>query len=217
MSRHCGSFTALAALTVCTLVARPAAAQVAARYTGIATFASVDAAALGVTRPASVGLSVTSDQYAGQAGLGVGGGSLLGFAGVGQYSWSIGGGYAQTLATGKLGSAIYSSIGGELVGGYRRFSGAYNGGALNLTVPLALTFGDPNRPLLKGPSLALYAAPYAAAGGSGRANYALGVGAGARVSLGRFAVEFMYRDFSAQRRWQWLDVSTLGVSYRLGR
>ena len=64
--------------------------------------------------------------------------------------------------------------------------------------------------------MALYAAPYAE-GGSEKANYALGVGAGTRLSFGRLAVEFMYRDFGARRRWDWLDVSMLGVSYRLGR
>ena len=217
MSRRSGSFAALTALTICTLVARPAEGQLAGRFSGIPTFAAVDAAALGVTRPASVGLAVGNTQYAGQAGFGVGGGSLLGFAAAAKYSWSIGGGYAQTLATGELGSAIHTSAGAEVVGGYRRFAGGYNGGAVNLTVPLALTFGDPNRALREGPSLALYAGPYAEAGGSAKANYALGVGAGARLGFGRFAVEFMYHDLGARRRWNWVDFSTLGVSYRLGR
>jgi hypothetical protein len=216
MSGRAGFFAALTALVICTLVPRPAGGQLAGRNSGIPTFAAVDAAALGVTRPASVGLSVGDTQYAGQAGFGVRGGSLLGFAAAAKYSWSIGGGYAQTLATGELGSAIHTSIGGELVGGYRHSSGGLDGGALNLTVPLALTFGDPNRPLREGPSLALYAAPYAE-GGSEKANYALGIGAGTRLSFGRLAIEFMYRDFGARRRWDWLDVSMLGVSYRLGR
>ena len=77
MSRRTGSFAALAALTICTLVARPVGGQLAGRNSGIPTFAAVDAAALGVTRPASVGLSVGDTQYAGQAGFGVGGGALL--------------------------------------------------------------------------------------------------------------------------------------------
>jgi hypothetical protein len=200
------------------LVATPVAGQIAGRLTGIATFAPVDAAALGVTRPASVGLFAGPYSLVGAAGLGAGTGALRGFVGGFDGEWSVGVGYARTLATGQLGSAIHTSIGGELVGGNRHSTrSSFNAAAANVTMPLGLTFGDPNRPLLSGPTLAIYIAPYAEAGLATDASYALGVGTGARLSLGRFAVELMVRDFDPGRRWdQRFGLITLGFNYRLG-
>jgi hypothetical protein len=197
------------------LVAKPVAGQLAGRLTGFATFAPVDAAALGVTRPASVGLFAGA-QFVGAAALGVGSGALRGFVGGNEGEWSFGGGFAQTLATGQLGSAIHTSIGGELVGGYRRFTRSFNAAGANVTMPFGLTFGDPNRPFLNGPALAIYIAPYAETGVFREASYALGVGTGARLSLGRFAVEVMVRDFDPRRRWERFGLITLGLNYRLG-
>jgi hypothetical protein len=203
----------MAAASMMALVAKPVAGQ-RGRLSGSATFAPVDAAALGVTRPASMGLFVGEAQYVGAAGLGVGNGALRGFVGRSASDWSFGGGYARTLATGQLGSAIHTSIGGELVGGYRHY--ARSSAAANLTMPLGLTFGDPNRPFLRGPSFAIYIAPYAETGVTRAPSYALGAGAGTRFSLGNFALELMVRDVGPSRRWEKFGFPTLGLNYRLG-
>jgi hypothetical protein len=221
------SVAAVAAASMIALGAKPVAGQLAGRLSGFATFAPVDAAALGVTRPASVGLFVGEEIF-GAAGLGVGHGALRGFVGGVPREWSLGAGYAQTLVTGQRGSAIHTSIGGELVAGFRRSTlSRYNAAAANVTIPFGLTFGDPNQPRLNGPSLAIYVAPYAETGitrvaryaetGVTRdASYALGVGTGTRLSLGRFAVELMFHDFDPRRRWEKFGLITLGLNYRLG-
>src|SRR5206468_250408 len=203
-----------------------------------ADFAPVDAAALGVARGASVGVFVGSNGYAAGGGPGIAGGALRGFVAAGVYQWSVGAGYARTLVNRQVVGVFHTTIGGELVGGYR--NDAYRprrSGALNLTVPLGLTLGDANRRLLAGPSLAIYLAPFAEAGLTHRTNYsgcvqrascppdfspalahALGVGAGTRISIGRFATEFMARNLGHPHNFRWADLAyaTLGISYRLG-
>ncbi len=142
---------------------------------------------------------------------------MRGFVGGADGEWSVGVGYARTLATGQLGNAIHTSIGGELVGGNRHATrSSFNAAAANVTMPFGLTFGDPNRPLVSGPTLAIYAAPYAEAALASDASYALGVGIGARLSLGRFAAELMVRDFDPGRPWDRFGLITLGFNYRLG-
>ena len=215
-SRVCRSIEVAAAASMMALVAKPAAGQLAGRLSGLGTFAPVDAAALGVTRPASVGLFAGAFSLVGAAGLGFDKGALRGFVGGFEGDWSFGAGYARTLAIGQLGNAIHTSIGGELVGAYRRFARSSGAVAANATMPFGLTFGDPNGPFLEGPSLAIYVAPYAETAVTRDASYALGVGTGTRLSLGRVAVELMIRDFDPRRRWERLGLITLGLNYRLG-
>jgi hypothetical protein len=227
------------ALTFSLAISTSAAAQIAGTANEVAQFAPVDASALGVTRGASIGLSAGNTEYVVNGGVGLGGGSLRGFVGAHREALSLGAGFAQTFAARPLTSGIHASVGGQLVGGYQynRY-GPHNSAALNLTIPLALTLGDANRPAIEGPSLALYAAPYAELGMMHTYTFdcpvptqcslddkglggiaAAGIGAGTRASFGRFALEIMLRDFfSRDLHWQKGGGSgTLGLSYRLGQ
>ena len=103
-SRVCRSIAVAAAASMMALVAKPAAGQLAGRLSGLGTFAPVDAAALGVTRPASVGLFAGAFSLVGAAGLGFDKGALRGFVGGFEGDWSFGAGYARTLAIGQLGT-----------------------------------------------------------------------------------------------------------------
>jgi hypothetical protein len=222
------------------LLSTSAAAQITGTSTEVTRVAPVDASALGVTRGASLGLSVGDAEYVLGAGFGLADGSLRGFLGGEQGRWSLGAGYARTVTAHRVGRGMQSSVGGELVVGYRydRYS-PHNSAAVGLTIPFALTFGDGNRPSIEGPSIAIYAAPYLEAGmmhpnaisacappftcpsyrdkGMGAVS-AMGVGAGSRISFGRFAFELIMRDFVDRNfRWDGGHGAALGLSYRLGR
>lgn len=113
---------------------------------------------------ASVGLFVSSSQYTVGGGIGVAGGALRGYAGgipgERRSRWALGAGYARSIATRELAGPLRGVIGGELLAAVRHtFYAPHEVAAIGLTVLLGLSVGDPS-----GPSLGLYATPYAEAG-----------------------------------------------------
>lgn len=224
----------LAGTSVLALVpSRSAIAQLAGRSTGAAIFSPVDASALGVSRLSSVGLSLTDAEFVVGGGLGMAGGSLRGYAGTGNFAWSTGLGYSSTFVRRSLANGLlHGTIGGQLTGGYRHRSYSDDAGALNMTIPVGLPAGDPNEK-----SLMVYAAPYAELGAeqsrvgscyynasctepawARKATEGVGVGLGARASVGRFAIGAFARDVGGRRHLlqDWTIVS-LGLSFQLGK
>ena len=214
------------------LPSRSAIAQVIGSSTGAAIFSPVDASALGVSRLAGVGLSITDAEFVVGGGLRMAGGSLRGYAGGGNFAWSTGLGYSSTLVRRSLaGGFLHGTIGGEVTGGYRHRSYSSNAGALNMTIPVGISVGDPD-----GKSLMVYGAPYAELGvaqvrvgycsyngtcnqpaWARRAMSAAGVGVGARASVGRFAIGAFARDVGGRGYLlqEWTIVS-VGLSFQLG-
>ena len=212
-------------------------AQIFGYRSGAMDFAPVDAAALGDTLRASIGLFAGSNEYVGAAGIGLAGGALRGYVGglsaYRGYRGLLAAGYARTLAARTLAGPIHGTIGGELAGGYRHLEYApHDAGGLHLTAPIGVSLGDPS-----GASLGFYAAPYAESGllrqfdsvpgcTTGRC-YALGgvvlqnaagLGAGLRLSFGRLAAEL--RIFDVIRRggaFYYGDGGSIGFTYRLAR
>src|SRR5689334_16221132 len=82
------------ACIIAVLSPRPAPGQLAGTRSNVTSFAPVDATALGVTRPASIGLFANVDQYTGEAGFGLGNGAMRGFLAGSSYHWSVGAGFA---------------------------------------------------------------------------------------------------------------------------
>lgn len=219
------------------LLTSTAGAQIAGTPSSAARLAPVDASALGVTRGSSIGVSADGDELVLQGGPGIAGGSLRGLLGVSEGSLStLGAGYARTLA-GSVMTGIRGTIGGELVGGFRfDLNGTNNDYGLHLTIPAALTFGDPNR--LRAPALALYAAPYAELGSTysyiprqctpypcfpydarNLAAFATGLGFGTRLSFGKFAADLLIRDYFGRDHPGQATITdaTLGIDYRIGK
>ena len=211
---------------------RSAIAQLAGSSTGAAVFSPVDASALGVSRLSSIGLSVTDAEFVVGGGLAMAGGSLRGYAGGGDFAWSTGLGYSSTLVRRSLAAELlHGTVGGQFTGGYRHRSYISDAVALNMTIPVGISVGDPD-----GKSLMLYAAPYAELGvehlrvgycsynGSctepawaRRASEAAGVGLGARASVGRFAIGAFARDVGGRRHLvPDFTVVSLGLSVQLG-
>ena len=206
------------------LVSPTAEAQIAGTPSGAARLGPVDASALGVTRAASVGSSIIESEWLVHGGFGFAGGSLRALFGRSSSEWSAGAAYARTLAGSEVIKGLHGTIGGELIGGFRynRYGPSHDDGGLHLTIPAALTFGDPNRPLIEGATLALYVAPYAELGSAysylprqcappapcsnsydirhDLAAFATGFGVGTRASFGRFALDLMMRDAIARKR-----------------
>lgn len=227
---------AVGAVALTLTVSAPARAQIHGVHSGAVDFAPVDAAALGDTLQASVGLFGASDRLTAAAGAGVRGGAVRGYVGGllgdSETSWSVGAGYARTLASRDVAGPLHGTFGAELVGGFLHAEGApQNAGAVRLTLPVGLTLGDPS-----GWSLGVYAAPYAESALdrqwhttsgcnfvcynlSGVALHsALGVGTGLRLSLGRLAAELIIRDMLApDLRYERAGEGELGFTYRIGR
>jgi hypothetical protein len=198
--------------------------QVVGSFSGAGVHSPVDASALGVTRPASVGLtSGDASPYSAFATFGVAHGALGVYAGaVGNHvgRWVAGAGYAQTFLSREPISRLHATLGGQLVAGFRHERyGVRDAGSLDLTIPVGLALGHPDAY-----SFAVYAAPYAAVGvgrewyasdcrdycyalGGNKGMGAAGVGMGARISLNRFALS----GFMPSRRFL-----SLSVSVRLG-
>ena len=193
-------------------------------------FSPVDASALGVSRLSSVGLSVTDAEFVLGGGLGMASGSLRGYAGGSSLGWSTGLGYASTFVRRSLADGLlHGTIGGQLTGGYRHRTYASQAGALNMTIPIGISVGNPD-----GNSLALYAAPYAELGveryrlrhcpngscittvGGAETMHAAGVGLGIRGSLGRFAIAIFGQDWGIPRHVVQGSSVTLGFSFQLG-
>jgi hypothetical protein len=212
---------------------RSAIAQLGDRSNGAALFSPVDASALGVERLSSVGLSLTDAEFVAGGGLRMRGGALRGYAGGGAFAWSTGLGYSTTFVRRSLASGLlHGTVGGQVTGGYRHRSYAMDAGGLNMTIPVGVTVGNPDRR-----SLALYAAPYTELGvehfrirscpvngacgattGKVESVYAAGMGMGMRASLGRFAVGIFAQDFGGRRRWiQSTSIMTIGFSMQLGQ
>ncbi|HEY2375185.1 MAG TPA: hypothetical protein VGH98_04365 [Gemmatimonadaceae bacterium] len=213
-------------------------AQITGTSTGAAIFAPVDASALGVTRGASMALGVGGSLLMGAGGVGFAGGALRGFLSSNfehSPSLDIGAAFSRTFVRQQLLSGVQTSIGGQAVAGYLHEGYPRNAAALNLTIPLALTLGDGNGAA----SLAVYAAPYGEVGMLHRYNFvrctssptcpyfrvrgmgavaSSGLGAGTRMSVGRFAIELMVRDFVGREfRRQYGGEGELALTYRLGK
>lgn len=235
-SRRVLVVVAAASAFVLTSSAR-ANAQLAGYHSGSVNFAPVDAAALGDTLPASVGLFATANEYVAAGGVGAAAGALRGYAGgyPGYYGvrWTLGAGYARTFTARDLAGPLYGSFGSELIVGFRHMDRApRDAGALRLTAPLGVSLGDPS-----GASLGIYAAPYAESAVMRRLvvpsncaspchvtftdvglQSAVGVGAGLRIALGRLSAELMFHDVGPSSRRPYLgDESAIGFTYRLGR
>lgn len=212
------------------LPSRSAIAQLGGRSTGAAMFSPVDASALGVSRLSSVGLSLTDAEFVLGGGLRMAGGSLRGYAGGSSYGWSTGLGYASTFVRRSLAAGLlHGAIGGQLTGGYRHRTYSSVAGALNMTIPIGISAGDPD-----GNSLTLYAAPYAELGferyrlrhcpngsclstvGEAETVHATGVGLGVRGSLGRFALAIFGQDWGIPGHLVQASSVTLGFSFQLG-
>lgn len=233
------SVAILGAASACILfVTASAHAQLSGRHAGTGVFSTVDEAALGDTLLASVGLFVSSDQFTAGGGIGLAGGALRGYAGgVAGHSgarWSLGAGYARSIATRQLAGPLRGVIGGEVLAAVRHTPYApHEAAAIGLTAPLGLSVGDPS-----GLSLGLYATPYAEEGatrqwvrapcGQGLVCYtlgdvglthAVGVGAGMRLSFGRFSAGIMFADMLRTSRQQafYPGEAAIGLTYRLGR
>ena len=211
-------------------------AQLSGRHVGGSGFSTIDEAALGDTVLSSVGFFLGAHEYTAGGGIGAAGGAFRGYAGTaaetGGKEWSVGAGYARSLATRELPGQIHVTLGGELLGGVRHTPVApREAGAIDMTVPLGLSFGSPS-----GPSLGFYAAPYAEAGagrqwvnapcgqglqcstlGDVGLTHALGVDAGIRMAFGRFSAGFMLLDVLERGRWPF-DVGggVIGLTYRIG-
>lgn len=223
----------VAASVVTGVPLRSAIAQLAGSSTGAAIFSPVDASALGASRLSSVGLSLTDGEFVVGGGLGMAGGSLRGYAGGGNFAWSTGVGYSSTFVRRSVANGLlYGTIGGQLTGGYRHWSYTSDAGALNMTIPIGISLGDPD-----GKSLMVYAAPYAELGldksrvrycsyngtctepaWARRAMEGAGVGLGVRVSAGRFAIGAYTRDFGGRRHLlPNMTIVALGLSFQLGK
>ena len=225
-----------AACTLLLLLPMRTQAQLTGRHIGGTGFATIDEVALGDTVLASVGFFLGASEYTAGGGIGVAGGALRGYAGGADNSrgqWSVGAGYARSLATRELPGRIYLAAGAELLGGLTHIRGAtHEAGSIDLTAPLGLSFGNPS-----GPSLGFYAAPYAEAGlgrqlvnapcaqglqcsalGGVGLSQALGLDAGIRVSFGRFSAGFMLRDV-LERGPRPFEVGdgVIGLTYRIGQ
>lgn len=211
-------------------------AQLSGQHAGAGGLSTVDEAALGDARLASVGLFLGSNDYIAGGGIGLAGGALRAYAGgVPQRRgarWTAGVGYARSIATRELTGPIRGIVGGELLGrvGHTPFA-PHEAAAISLTAPVGVSFGVPS-----GQSLGLYAAPYAEAGvvrrwvpapcaqglicqtlGDVGSTHALGIGAGMRLSFGRFSAGILFGDV-LERGPRLVDVgdTRLGFTYRLG-
>ena len=241
MSRLPRILTVLGAVSAASLVPLTAVrAQIYGVHSGAVDLMTVDAAALGDTVKSSVGL-FASNELTVAGGVGVLGGSLRAYVGSQPNRFGIpyvlGAGYARTLAAHDLLGPLHGVIGAELVGGFRHETNRpHEAGALNLTIPAGLSFGNPS-----GTSLGFYAAPYVESGlmrfwqsvpgpctpysgcdyqlSDTRLQSVAGVGLGGRAALGRFSLELLFRDV----RWKGGRLlatggeSELGLTYRLGR
>ena len=233
------SMTILGVASACILgVTASAHAQLSGRHAGAGLFSTVDEAALGDTLLASVGLFVSADNYTAAGGIGVAGGALRGYAGgIGGprgVRWSLGASYARAIATRQLAGPLRGVIGGELLGAVRHtFYAPHEAAAIGLTAPVGLSLGDPS-----GPSLGVYATPYAETGvvrpwvsapcgqsypcytlGDVGLTHALGVGAGMRLSFGRLSAGIMFADMlrTSRRHLFYPGDAAIGLTYRLGR
>jgi hypothetical protein len=214
-----------------------ARAQFYGTHSGAVDLATVDASALGDTLRSSLGL-FAADQWVIAGGVGVLGGSLKGYLGsdpnrVG-FPYALGVGYARTIAAHVLVGPLHGAIGTELVAGFRHEPYApRDAGALNLTVPVGVSLGDPSST-----SLGLYAAPYVESGlmrvwetvpgsctpycnsrlSDTRLWNVAGVGVGGRAAIRRFSFELLFRDVQLHnRRLYWRGGGAVGFAYRLGR
>jgi hypothetical protein len=202
----------------------PACAQVVGTLSDAVHFAPVDASALGVTRPASVGISAGNDALIADVGFGVGGGALRGYAGGAAYLWTFGAGYARTLRARDVWNGTRASVGAQLVAGYRHHSYWPNqDGGVGLTIPAAWTIGSPDAS-----SLMLYGGPFVEGGFStpwlrldcppsascttvrerASTTAAVGFGAGTRLAIERFSFDFYMPS---------MHYVTIGLGVRLGR
>ena len=218
----------------------PLHAQLYGIHSGAVDLATVDAASLGDTLRSSLGVFL-ADKWVVAGGVGALGGSLRAYIGSDPnrsgIPYMLGAGYAYTLAAPGLIGPLHGAIGTELVGGFRHETNRpHNAAALNLTVPVGLSVGNPSST-----SLGLYAAAYVESGlmrfwqtvpGScapySGCNYRLsdirlqnvaGVGLGGRAALGRFSAELLFRDVRWKRGRLLADggEGALGLTYRLGR
>jgi hypothetical protein len=227
----------VAALAVCAILLfppPPGAAQIIGTSTPVADFAPVDAVALGVARASSLGVFAADYQAVVGAGAGLAGGAVRAFAGAATDIWSVGAGYARTMLARRLTETTRESAGLQLVVGYRHDDYLpHSFGALRLTAPLAITFGDPNQPSSDARTFAIYAAPYADIGVIEQLNpnacfgsvncstyhhasaHSAGVGAGSRMSFGQFALELMARDVVSGNFRPNVEYVTFGASLRL--
>jgi hypothetical protein len=224
----------LGATSAMTLVpSAPARAQLYGTHSGAVDLATVDASALGDTLRSSLGFFL-SGQWVIAGGVGVLGGSLKAYLGSDPnrlgLPYNLGVGYARTIAAHDLAGPLHGAIGTELVAGFRHPSDA---GALNLTVPVGVSLGDPSST-----SLGLYAAPYVESGlmraweivpgsctpyCSSRLSdtglwSAAGVGVGGRAAIRRFSLELLIRDVRVHNRRPYAGLGgAVGLAYRLGR
>ena len=77
------------------------------------------AVALGVTRAPSIGVFAADYQVVVGAGAGFASGAVRGFAGAASNIWSVGAGYARTIAARQLTESARTSAGVQLIAGYR--------------------------------------------------------------------------------------------------
>jgi len=214
-----------------------ARAQLYGTHSGAVDLATVDASALGDTLRSSLGVFLAG-KWVIAGGVGVLGGSLKGYLGSESSSWghpyNLGVGYARTMAAHDLAGPLHGAIGTELVAGFRHEPFApRDAGALNLTVPVGVSLGDPS-----GTSLGFYAAPYVESGltrawetipgsctpycssrlsDTGLSSVA-GVGVGGRAAIRRFSLELLIRDVRVHNRRLYAGVEgAVGLAYRLGR
>jgi hypothetical protein len=221
-------------------LALSAQAQLSGRHVDAAGFSTVDEAALGDTLLSSIGLFGRSSQLTVGGGVGIAGGALRGYLGSNVEAigsrWSIGAGFARSIATRELAGPLRGVLGGEvLAAAVHSVYPPHEIASVGLTAPLGVSLGDPS-----GPSLGLYATPYAEAG-AGRQwrstgcapggatcytlsdvglTHALGVGTELRLSFGRLSASALLSDVVNRRgpsRHSFPDNLAIGVTYRLGR
>ena len=224
-----------AAIAMALAPSGPARAQLYGTHSGAADLSTVDASALGDTLRSSLGFFL-ADQWVITGGVGVLGGSLKGYLGSDPnrlgFPYALGVGYARAIAAHGLVGPLQGAIGTELVAGFRHGPFApRDAGAVNLTVPVGVSLGDPSST-----SLGLYAAPYVESGimrvrekvpgsctpycsirlsDTGLWNVA-GVGVGGRAAIRRFSFELLFRDVQLHnRRFYWRGGGAVGFAYRL--
>jgi hypothetical protein len=214
-----------------------ARAQLYGRHSGAVDLATVDASALGDTLRSSLGFFM-ADQWVIAGGVGALGGSLKAYLGSDPnrlgFPYKLGVGYARTIAAHDLAGPLHGAIGAEVVAGFRHGPfGPRDAGALNLTVPVGVSLGDPS-----GTSLGFYAAPYAESGltraweavpgsctpycssrlSDTRLSSVAGVGVGGRAAIRRFSLELLLRDVRVHNRRLYAGVEgAVGLAYRLDR
>lgn len=214
----------------------PARAQSFGIHTRAVNTAAVDAAALGDTLRASVGLYDNDNGLGATGGVAAWRGALRAYVGrrvgINETNYNLALGYARSLATRDLAGPLRGTFGAEVVGGYLHESYTpQDQGGLRVTAPLGMSLGDPSSS-----SLGVYVAPYAESGimrvfvpvpngcsrfcdsrlGDTGLHGAAGVGLGARASMGPLSLELMSRDITHRSDFFGYSESALGITYRLG-